>query len=250
MILTPATLRRHLKSGLDLLLPPQCLSCGGIVADEAGLCAECWDKIGFLGPPACPKCGFPFEFDMGDDVLCGACLRSPPVFGRCRAAFRYDDHSRKLILDLKYRDRTFLAPALARLLFQAGQELFQAVDVIVPVPLHRWRLVRRRFNQSALLAAELGKLSGKTVFADTLLRHRATRRQGGLNRNARRRNVRGAFRIRPAARRQIEGRMVLLIDDVMTTGATVDATARCLLRSGAANVDVLTLARVVRPAYD
>ncbi len=249
MKLTSATLRRHLKTGLDLLLPPQCLSCGTIVAEGAGLCAQCWDQIGFLGPPACPKCGFPFEFEMGDDIFCGACLRSPPVFGRGRAAFRYDEHSRGLILDLKYRDRTYLAPALARLLYQAGQELVQDADAIVPVPLHRWRLARRRFNQSALLAIELGKLSGKSVLADALLRHRATRTQGGLNRNARRRNVRAAFRLRPHARQQIEGLNILVIDDVMTTGATLDATARCLLRGGACGVDVLTLARVVRPAY-
>ena len=250
MKLTAATLRRHLKTGLDLLLPPQCVCCGVIVAEEAGLCADCWSQIEFLGPPACPKCGFPFEFDMGDDILCGACLRTPPVFGRCRAAFRYDEHSRGLILDLKYRDRTYLAPALARLLYQAGRELVGEADAIVPVPLHRWRLARRRFNQSTLLAQQLGKLASKPVLADALLRHRATRSQGGLNRTARRRNVRGAFRLREREQHQINGLKVLLIDDVMTTGATVAASARCLLRGGAAVVDVLTLARVVRPAYE
>lgn len=187
---------------------------------------------------------------MGEDVLCGGCLRSPPVFDRCRAAFRYDDNSRKIILDLKHGDRTFLAPALARLLYQAGRQLADEADIIVPVPLHRWRLLRRRFNQSALLATELGKLAGKAVLSDAILRHRATHSQGGLSRKARQRNVRGAFRLRPGMRERIAGRRILLVDDVLTTGATTGATARCLLRGGAAAVDVLTLARVVRPAYD
>lgn len=244
-----ANLRQYLRNGLDLLLPPQCLSCGTIVVGDAGLCSDCWDNIAFLGPPQCPRCGFPFEFEMGEDVLCGACLRAPPAFDRCRAAFRYHEESRKLILDFKHGDRTYLAPALARLLYQAGRDLVNSANVIVPVPLHRWRLARRRFNQSGLLAIELGKLSGRPVLSDAVLRHRATQSQGGLNRRARNRNVRGAFRIRASAREKLRGKRVLLIDDVFTTGATVNAATRCLLRGGAAAVDILTLARVVRPAH-
>jgi ComF family protein len=186
---------------------------------------------------------------MGEDVLCGACLRAPPVFDRCRAAFRYDEDSRKLILGFKYGDRTYLAPALARLLYQAGRDLVNNADIIVPVPLHRWRLVRRRFNQSALLAIELGRMSGRPVLRDAILRHRATQSQGGLNRRARTRNVRGAFRIRGSTREKLRGNRVLLIDDVFTTGATATAATRCLLRGGAAAVDIITLARVVRPAH-
>ena len=250
MKLTADHFRQRVRAGLDLLMPPQCLSCGIIVAGESGLCSACWEQVDFLGPPCCPRCGFPFEFEVGEDVLCGSCLRTPPVFDRCRAAFRYDDNSRKLVLDLKYGDRTYLAPALARLLYQAGRRLAEEADMIVPVPLHRWRLLRRRFNQAALLATELGKLADKPVFNDAILRHRATPSQGGLTRKARQRNMRGAFRLRPDMRKRIAERRVLLVDDVLTTGATTDATVRCLLRGGASNVDVLTLARVVRPVYD
>lgn len=245
-----ATWRRRLRTGVDILLPPQCLSCRTMVAGDNGLCADCWDAIDFLGPPHCPRCGFPFEFELGEDVLCGACLRRPPVYDRCRAAFRYADDSRRLVLNLKHGDRTYTAPALARMMLPAGRDLFADAEAIVPVPLHRWRLLRRRFNQSALLANELGKLTGLPVQADALRRVRPTPSQGRLSRSARRRNVRGAFRLSERGRTAIASRRVLVIDDVLTTGATVDAVARCLLRGGAAAVDVLTLARVVRAVYD
>jgi len=167
-------------------------------------------------------------------------------YARARAVFRYEDTSRRLILGLKHGDRTHTAPALARMLHQAGAELLADAEVIVPVPLHWRRLVRRRFNQAAMLALVLGRDTGIPVIADALIRTRATPPQGRLNRSARRRNVRGAFQVRPARTSHLNNRRVLLVDDVLTTGATVEAVARCLLRNGAAAVDVLVLSRVVR----
>ena len=160
---------------------------------------------------------------------------------------RYDDGARALLLGFKHSDRTDRAPALARWMARAGAELLEQADVIVPVPLHRWRLLQRRFNQSALLAHELGRLAGKPVAAHLLRRKRNTPSQGALTRAQREDNVTGAFRLRTGQAARVAGRRVLLIDDVLTTGATVTACARVLLRAGAAAVDVLTVAHVIRP---
>ncbi len=241
--------RRAGRLVLDALLPPRCLGCGALVEEPGTLCGRCWQGIVFLAPPCCTACGHPFEYALPDGTLCAACMWRRPAYDRARAVFRYDQASRQLILGFKHGDRTHGAPAFARWLARAGTETLCDAAVIAPVPLHRWRLFRRRYNQSALLAQALGRLTGVHVLPDLLVRRRNTRSQGRLNPPARRRNVRGAFALRPAAAAQVDGRRVLLIDDVLTTGATVEACARALRRGGAAAVDVLTLARVVRPRY-
>jgi len=235
---------------LDILLPPQCPSCGDVVEAAGVLCGPCWRRIDFLGSPMCGACGLPFSFDPGlaDAVVCGACARQRPPYERARAVMAYGDFSRKLILALKHGDRTDTAPALGRWLAATGADLIADADVIAPVPLHWSRLFARRYNQAALLAAEVGRLSGVAVVQDLLIRRKRTPAQGRLGRAARRRNVRGAFKVHPNRLKDIDGRRVLLIDDVMTTGATVRACAKALLKRGAGAVDVLTLARVVRPA--
>lgn len=238
---------RAIGVALDILLPPQCLGCARIVPEPGTLCAGCWEHIDFLGQPLCHACGAPFEFDHGADTLCGVCARERPVFGRARAVMRYDDQSRDLILGFKHADRTFAAPAFARWMVRAGVGLINDADLVVPVPLHRLRLWRRRYNQAALLALGIAKLAGRQTVPDLLLRTRATPSQGRLSAAQRRVNVRGAFAVRPQRRDLLAGKRVLLVDDVMTTGATVSASARVLLRAGAAAVDVVTLARVVRP---
>lgn len=232
---------------LDIVLPPRCLSCGGSVGEHGQLCASCWAAVSFIAPPVCAACGTPFAFDGGPGALCGACIAARPLYDRARAVMRYDDGARALLLGFKHADRTDRAPALARWMARAGAELLEQADVIVPVPLHRWRLLHRRFNQSALLAHELGRLAGKPVAAHLLRRKRNTPSQGALTRAQREDNVTGAFRLRPGQAARVAGRRVLLIDDVLTTGATVTACARVLLRAGADAADVLTVAHVIRP---
>jgi len=231
---------------LDALLPPRCLSCGTLVERPGVLCPACWKGIAFHGPPQCASCGLPFEFDLGVDALCGACAREAPPFARARAVMRYDRNSRRLLLGFKHGDRTDGAPAYGAWLARAGAELVPGADVIVPVPLHRLRLFTRRYNQAAMLAHALGREVGLPVVTNLLIRRRFTRPQGRLSPAARRRNVAGAFAVQPTSARALAGRRVLLIDDVLTTGATVSACARVLRRGGAATVDVLVLARAVR----
>lgn len=236
-----------LRRAVDAVLPPLCLVCHAPVADPSSLCPACWLMMPFLAAPLCARCGTPLPEDLPGAVpagsICAACHAQPPRFDHARAALAYDDTSRPLVLAYKHADRLDLAPLFARWLIQAGPELVAEADCVVPVPLHRWRLLRRQYNQSALLAQAVAKATGKRYLATTLIRARATPSQAGLRRGARQRNVAGAFRVdRPDA---IAGRAVLLIDDVHTTGATLDACAGVLKRAGARRVDALTIARVV-----
>ena len=235
------------RFALDLLLPPRCLACGEPVATPGTLCAACWPDVRFLSAPHCAICGYPFEFDSGPNALCPACMRERPAYDRARAALRYDEGSARLVVALKHADRTDAAPTYGAWMARAGAELIADCDVLVPVPLHRLRLLARRYNQSALLAHAVAAASGKPVAPDALKRVRRTRSQGRMNRRERAANVRGAFAVRRGREARVEGRRVLLIDDVLTTGATVAACTRALNTAGAAEVDVLTLARVVRP---
>jgi ComF family protein len=239
-----------MRGVLDALLPRRCLACGAVVdgAGQGGVCAACWPNLVFLGPPICACCGFPFEYDEGADALCAACTARPPEWGRARTVFAYDDASRGLVLGFKHADRTDAAPAFGFWLARAGAELLDAADIVAPVPLHRTRLVSRRYNQSALLAQAAARAAGRRCIPDLLRRTRRTRSQGGLGATARRRNVRAAFALRPAWRESVQGARIVLVDDVLTTGATAEACASCLKSAGADGVDVLTLARVVRPA--
>lgn len=232
---------------LDLLLPPRCLGCGLIVDSAGRLCADCWRGLMFLGPPLCRLCGYPLPQTVADLPICGACAVEPPAFDRARAALRYDDGARGMILRFKHADRTDISKAFGRLLERAGAELLGDCDVIVPVPLHRWRLLQRGYNQSALLAYALADGNGRTVIPDLLQRVQATASQQGLSGKQRMRNIKAsAFRLNPRYRARVDGRRILLIDDVLTTGATVTACTRVLADGGAAAVDVLALARVVR----
>lgn len=227
---------------LDLLLPS--LDARGEPAMTGGLTAEAWSRIAFLDAPVCDGCGSPFEFDPGPEVRCAACMARPRAFDRARAACLYDETSRDLILQLKHADRTDLAPVLARWLLRSARDLLDEADVIVPVPLHRWRLLSRRYNQAAEMARPLGRLTGLPVEPDALARVRRTESQGGKSAGGRRRNVAGAFTVPPSRRLRIEGRRVLLIDDVLTTGATAHACARALKAAGAVAVDLAVIAKV------
>lgn len=228
----------------DLVLPPRCKNCGALVADDHALCADCWSRLRFLGPPWCARCGRPFEFDPGEGALCGACIKVPPAFDRARAALAYDDQSREMILRFKHGGDEGLSRILARWMCQAGGDLLGEEVLIVPVPLHPLRRIRRRFNQSALLAGELARVTGYPHDPLSLRRRRMTQSQGGLGKNARRENVRAAFHVPERCRPRIAGRNILLVDDVWTSGATAEACIRALRKAGAGRVDLLTLARV------
>lgn len=239
--------RRAGRGLLDLILPPRCLACGEQVADPRALCARCWSKLDFIAAPVCASCGLPLEHQSDPQARCAACLAKPPRYDRARAVFRYGDESRGMILSFKHADRTDAAVAFATWMARAGKELLAEADVIAPVPLHYRRLVWRRYNQAGLLALRLGETARKPVAIDLLKRLRATPSQAGLGARERKRNVAGAILANPARLAAVKGKRVLLIDDVLTTGATVSACARALRKAGAAGVDVLTLSRVVRP---
>lgn len=229
---------------LDAVLPPLCLGCGAIVGEPGSLCPACWGGLRFVAPPLCPACGHPFDVDPGlDDCLCGRCLSTPPPWRQARAVFYYDDASKPLVLRFKHADRLEGAPAFGRWMARAGVDLLTDCHVLMPVPLHRWRLAARRYNQAAVLAHAVGAETGITVVAGGLRRIRRTPPQGHFSRDERRRNVHGAFALRPGL--DVAGGNVVLVDDVLTTGATLGECARLLIDHGAARVDVLTLGRVV-----
>jgi ComF family protein len=237
------------RLALDSLLPPRCLACGAMIGDDGGLCPACWSGLSFIAEPLCEICGAPLPFAAADDggrTLCSDCALAAPVFARARAALTYDGASKPLVLGFKHADRLHAARAFAAWMLRAGSGPINDADVIIPIPLHRRRLFFRRFNQAAVLAQELGRLAGRPVMVDGLARRHATPPQGRLGREERRRNVAGAFAVTPAGMRAAAGRRVLLVDDVLTTGATAGECARALLATGATAVDVLTLARAER----
>jgi ComF family protein len=231
----------------DLLLPPVCIACRARILSHGLLCGPCFASIDFIAPPICARLGVPLPYEAGEGSLSAAAIASPPVYDRARAAARYSDTMRELIQSFKYRDRHEGLPLFARWLRKAGAELLADADLIVPVPLYPSRLWWRRFNQSAMLAQALGRLSGVPVDCFVLRRVRRTASQVGLSPEQRRRNVAGAFKVDRARAARVKGKKIIVIDDVITTGATAEACARGLKRAGAARVDVLALARVVEP---
>jgi ComF family protein len=234
------------RAALDLALPPLCPACREPV-DGRGLCATCWSKLSFITRPYCERLGIPFAYDPGPGILSMEAIADPPAYNRARAAVRFDEISRALVHALKYGDRLDLAPMMGRWISHAGREVLTEADALVPVPLHWRRLWARRFNQSAMLAAAIMAESKVAIAPNALKRVKATAQQVGLSRSERAANIQGAFRVPPEGKALVAGRRLVLVDDVLTSGATVDGCARALLRAGAANVDVLIFARVAEP---
>ncbi|HEY7229602.1 MAG TPA: ComF family protein [Pseudolabrys sp.] len=233
---------------IDFALPQLCPSCRELLGHGVGLCASCWSKLSLIEPPYCARLGIPFAYDPGPGLLSMEAIANPPTYDRARAAVRYDDIARSLVHSLKYGDRLDLAPMMGNWMARAGHELLKDADALVPVPLHWRRLWARRFNQSAALASIIATRSGVRVVPSGLRRVRATPQQVGKSKAERAENVQGAFRASAEHGADITGRRLVLVDDVLTSGATVDACARALRRAGAAHVDVLVFARVVAPA--
>ncbi len=245
----PGRLRQLGRVALDLLLPPRCVVCDAAVQAQGQLCSTCFAATSFITAPLCISCGVPFSSaDQASDAgTCPVCRDTPPVFRRARAALRYDEQARRLILPFKHADRVELASILAPMMARAGAGLLAVADILVPVPLHRRRLYKRKYNQAAVLATLLGRTARRRVQPDALVRTRRTVSLDDRTAEERAREVAGAFDMRPSRQAAVAGRTVLLIDDVMTSGATANACAAVLLASGAAAVDVLVAARVPDP---
>ena len=225
------------RAGLDIVLPPE---------DPFSKSDKDWEDIQYLDEPCCHKCGFPFEYAVGEGALCAGCLARPPRYTSARAALVYNDASRDIILSFKHGGRTENLSRFAAQLRRAGRGFLPDADIIVPVPLHRTRRIRRRYNQSTILGRALVRITNASFEPDSLRRIRATASQGGQSAAGRKRNVQGAFAVSEGKQDRVSGANIVLIDDVMTTGATLDACASVLLRSGANRVDALCLARVIR----
>jgi ComF family protein len=232
------------RAVIAFALPPRCPGCGTVVTGDHAFCLPCWQKLDFLGGPACAQCGEPLALAFHEDTRCGACLADPPPFDRARAAVAYGPIARALALKLKYGRRPGVALTMARPMRRAGAAMLDGA-LVAPVPLHRWRLWSRGYNQAALIARALVPDGGELAL-DLIERPRRTPALRGLGRLARERTVAGAFRIGPAWKQAVKGRRIVLVDDVYTTGATAKGCARVLKRAGAAEVNVLCWARVVR----
>jgi ComF family protein len=236
------------RRALDFVLPPVCLRCRALVSDPQSLCANCWSDLKFLAEPLCACCGLPFPHALGEGVKCASCLARPPIFDKARAALAYDDISRDLILPLKHADRLEAASIFGRWMAGAAAELIAECDTLIPVPLHWRRLAKRRYNQAAVLAHAIAKTHRLRVDTAALQRPKASISQGEMpSARARLKNVVRAFTVSDAQKPRIAGARILLVDDVLTTGATLNACAKALKRAGAASVSAVTLERVVRP---
>ena len=233
------------KKAINFILPPICPVTGELVDENGMVSSEFWQSLSFINAPYCDKCGAPFAFEAGD-MQCGLCLDTPPLYNKARAALAYNDASRDIILKFKHGDQTHAVKAFTPWLVSAGRDLLETCDIIIPVPLHPIRLIKRRYNQADLIARELHKLfADKHYLFDGLKRIKNTASQGHKKKNERKSNIARAFAINQKYTNTIQGKTVLIIDDVHTTGATLNECAKTLYKGGAAHVNVLTLARVV-----
>ncbi len=242
-------IRQRIQTVVGLLYPPRCMGCGALTESDFGLCGPCWRETPFIGGTLCESCGVPLPGDRdGFRIECDDCLKTPRPWRDGRAALLYDGQARSLILALKHGDRPELARPAAKWMTRAGRDLLRPDMLIAPVPLHWTRLIRRRYNQSAMLAGHMGRETGLEVCPDLLVRHKKTPVLDGKTASERSRVLENAISMHPRRSRKLTGRDVLLVDDVMTSGATLSACAQVCLAAGANHIFVLTLARVAKDA--
>lgn len=237
------------KTVLDTILPPRCVGTGKIVDIQGSISPDFWSELNFIEKPFCKTCGLPFSFDVGEDCLCANCLDTPPEFDKTRAAVVYNDASRKVILAFKFKDKTHYLHTFVPWMMRSGAELIKTADYIIPVPLHNKKLRQRLFNQSALLAQEIARRSGKNYLAEGLIRSRNTTPQKGLSKKERLANISGAFEVNKKFAKELTGKTVLLIDDIFTTGSTLNECAKMLKKAGATEVNILAIARVTKEEF-
>lgn len=238
---------KEAKKGVDVLLPPRCPVTGELVDRQGAVTPKCWAQMQFIAHPYCTKCGIPFGFGEEEgDMQCMKCIDHPPKYKSARAALIYDEASRDLILGFKHGDKTHIAPSFVPWLIRAGAEMLEGADYLIPVPLHRSRLFTRRYNQAALIAHAVSKETKIKHLPMAMRRIRATPSQGHLKTEERAKNVKKAFDMHPSYKALVKGKTLILVDDVYTTGATVNECTKALLKAGAGQVHVLTLARVLK----
>jgi ComF family protein len=231
-----------INNAVDIVFPHKCLSCKEQVESDGSLCHICWEEIEFITTPQCFQCGTPFEIESSDLSICGQCISNPPKYSKARALFCYNEKSSRIITSFKYYDNTHYSKHFAKWLIRTGNELIKKSDIITPVPLHKLRMISRRYNQSALICNQLGIITGKNVNNEILIRHKNTKPQAGLTFKTRIDNVKSAFRINNRYKNDVVDKTILLVDDVMTTGSTINACTKTLLKAGAREVFVLTIA--------
>ncbi len=230
----------------DFLFPPRCANCGMFVQQHGGICSTCWQKLTFITNPYCKKCGYPFAYECHEDSICAACMQSPPLYDSHRSALRYDEGIKKLIHMLKYYDQPTALPLMAKWMAQAAADFLLKKNIILmPVPLHRWRMIKRQYNQAALLAKAIAKYSDGFYLLNGLIRTKNNPPQASLDRKHRLGNMHKILTINTRYTQLIRNRPVLIIDDVMTTGATINACAKALRKAGAAEIYSVTLARTI-----
>lgn len=238
----------HIVSmAIDSVLPARCIVSGELVERQGMLSSNVWSQLDFIVDPMCSVCGFPFDFEIDSGAQCASCLAAAPPYASARSVLKYNDTSRDIILGFKHADKTHSVTAFGTWLRRAGREMLESADILAPVPLHRWRLISRRYNQSAIIAKYLERETEIPVIADLLLRTRATPSQGHLKAKDRFQNIKNAFAVNSKHTELLKNKKIVLIDDVYTTGATVRECTKVLMKAGAERVDILTLARVVRP---
>lgn len=234
------------SQALDTILPPRCPVSGEIVTHHGALAPHIWRELDFIAQPFCSKCGVPFDYDLAENLTCADCLAAPPQYNMARSALRYNDASRDLILGFKHADKIFMVKSFVPWLRSAGADILPQTEIFVPVPLHFTRLIKRRYNQAAIIAGELSVDTGIPCLYEALERKRMTRTQGHLSAEDREKNVKNAFALNPKYKEAVKGKVITLIDDVYTTGATVSECCKTLLENGASKVHILTIARVGR----